>query len=90
MKIILDPNSLTFGDLEDFESFTGQDLIGTFDQIGDKGDLAGLNMKTILGLVWVCGRQQDESFSMDDARKVKISDLEVDTAEAPDPTSGGG
>src|SRR3546814_4968422 len=41
MKLTLDPDALTFGDMEDFESFTGQPLMDTFTKIGDDGRISG-------------------------------------------------
>jgi len=35
--------------------------------------------------VWICGRSSDPEFTLDDARKVKLSDLEVEVGSA-DPT----
>lgn len=82
MKIKLDPNDLTFGDMEDFEQETGEPLLAALDALGKNQASA----KTLIGLVWVCQRQIDPGFSMDDARKVRLSDLEVDVSA--DPTTG--
>lgn len=89
MKINLNPNDLTFGDLEDFETLTGQALMDTFDKVSDGGDLKGLSAKAVIGLLWICGRQQNPDFTLDDAKKVKLTELEVEVGEEPDPTPGG-
>lgn len=89
MKISLDPNDLTFGDMEDFEQFTGQGLMDTFAKVGESGDLNGLSVKAVVGLLWICGRQGDPAFTVDDARKVKLTELEIEVAEEADPTPGG-
>lgn len=83
MKITIDPESLTFGDLEDFERETGEVLLKALDALTKNQASA----KALIGLVWVCQRQIDPGFSMDDARKVKLSDIEVESAGA-DPTPG--
>lgn len=89
MKITLDPNQLDFGDLEDFEEFTGQGLMETFDKIGASGDVKDLKVKTVVGLLWICGRQENPNFSLTDARRVKLTELEIDVGGEPDPTPGG-
>lgn len=89
MKIKLNPNDLTFGDLEDFEQFTGKGLMDTFDTVGTNGNVQALDVKSVVGLLWISGRQQDPSFTLEQARKVKISELEIEVGEEPDPTSGG-
>lgn len=83
MKLRLDPDALTFGDLEDFESATGEKLLDAFSKASE-GDLSA---KALIGLVWVCQRQIDPEFSLDDARKLKLTEIEFEAAE-PDPTSG--
>lgn len=91
MKIALDPNALSFGDLEDFETATGEGLMETFGKVGEDGNLQGLKIKTMVALVWVCGRQENPDFTLDDARKVRLNDLEIDVVgEAADPTPGDG
>lgn len=88
MKITLDVNALTFGDLEDYETTTGSGLMEQFGKIGPDGDLSAIRAKDLVALIWVCGRQTDPEFTLDDARKVRIDELEVDEAEAADPTPG--
>ncbi len=46
-------------------------------------------LKSMIGLVWVCRRAVDPGFTLDDARKVKLSELDIEIAE-PDPTPGSG
>lgn len=88
MKLTLDPDALTFGDMEDFESFTGQPLMDTFTKIGDDGRISGLGAKAVLGIIWVCGRASNPEFTLDDARKVRVSEIEVEVG-SPDPTPDG-
>lgn len=93
MKLQLDIDAFTFGDLEDFEKETGESLVATFSalQTDDDGnlDLSGLSMSTLVSLVWIMGRTQNPEFTREDARKVRLDELEVTDAE-PDPTPGSG
>lgn len=90
MKLNLDLNAFTFGDLEDFETAAGEGLLETFGKVGEDGNLGGIKAKTMLALVWVCGRQDNPGFTLDDARKVRLDELEIEVGEAPDPTPGDG
>lgn len=87
MKITLDVNALTFGDLEDFETTTGSGLMEQFGKIGPDGDMSGMKAKDLVALIWVCGRQANPGFTLDDARKVRLDELEFEDPEA-DPTPG--
>lgn len=89
MKITLDPGSLTFGDLDDFEVKTGEDLMETFRRVDDVGNLSGLKVSSLLALIWVCARQENPEFTYDDARKVRLNELEVEVCGGEDPTPGG-
>lgn len=93
MKIKLNPDALTFGDLEDFETQTGEGLLDTFESIEKKQDLSGLSMRCITALLWICTRTENADFTLDDARKIKLSelkDLEIEVAGEADPTPGDG
>lgn len=83
MKLRLDPDSLTFGDLEDFEDATGEKLLEAFTGAAE-GELSA---KALIGLVWICKRQDDLEFTLDDARKLKLAEIEFEAPE-PDPTPG--
>ena len=82
-------DSLTVGDLEDIEEITGMsfddimDML-TSDKVGENGKI-GLPLKVLKALVFVVYRAADPEFTMDDARKVRVSELEVVLSE-PDPT----
>ncbi len=85
MKIKLDVDQLTFGDIEDFEAHVGGDLMAAI-----SGATSGTApLKAMIGLIWICQRTIDPDFTLEDARKVKVSELEVEVAEA-DPTPGSG
>ena len=89
MKIDIDPDALTFGDMEDFESYTGKPLLDTFSKVAASG-VGDLGAKELVALIWVCGRAADPSFTIEDARNAKISEIDVGTADVPDPTPAAG
>lgn len=86
-------DSLTVGDLEDVEEMTDMsfdDILGllTSGKVGTNGKL-GIPIKILKALVFVIYRADNPDFSMDDARKVKVGELEVVLSE-PDPTEPAG
>lgn len=95
MKLHIDPNDLTIGDLEDFEEVTGVSLqealkpVPLLDENGEKVfDEKGrpitevqVSTKTLKGLVWIIGRKENPSFSLTDARNVKVTSLEIESDE---------
>jgi len=90
MKLNLDPALLTMGDMADFEDAAGVPLLDTFTKIDQSGSIGDLPMRAMIALVWVCARQDDPAFTLDDARKIKIGDLEIDVGgNGADPTPGG-
>lgn len=84
MKLNLDPDRLTFGDLEDYENVTGVPLMSVFDSA--QGVLK-LPAKQVTALVWICGRSEDPEFTYEQARQVPLTSIEVEV-ETPDPTDG--
>ena len=76
MAISIDVNDLTLGEVEFFEEQSGLTLADL--QAGQ------LTTKAVIALVCVTKRRDDPAYTMDDARKVKMSDFEVSA----DPTSG--
>ncbi len=91
MKITLDPDKVTLGDLEDFEDASGQDLDRVLASVDESGAVQNMRMKTVLALVWVFGRKTDPSLTLDQVRAWPMSELdglEVEVAAEPDPTTG--
>lgn len=89
MKVKLDFDSLSVGDLLDFEEKTGANLIETTTQMEKTGQAP---MKALVGLLWICRRSEDPSYSYEDARKMKITELAEIEFEVvgSDPTGGDG
>lgn len=94
MKLKLDLDALTFGDMEDFESAAGTPLGEVMkhfaDAAGDEANiLTSFRPKEIIALIWILARHDDESFTIEQARKIPIADLEFEETP-PDPTEGSG
>lgn len=91
MKLSLNPDVLTLGDLADFEDASGQSLTRIVEAASQGGGavLSGLPMKTLLALVWVCGRKDDPDLTLEKVRATPLADLddvEVEVAKTGDPT----
>jgi hypothetical protein len=67
MNLNFDLDELTLGDMADLEEIAGIDVLSM--------DKTRLGPKQILALVWVFRRQEEPSFTYDDARKLKPRDL---------------
>jgi hypothetical protein len=86
-------DSLTIGDLEDIEEMTGvafDEIMGLLisGKVGENGKL-GIPLKILKALVFIVYRSSDPGFTVEDARKVRVSELEVVLSE-PDPTGPNG
>jgi len=78
-KIVLDVDSLTLGELEEFEELTGL----TLDSL-----VAGrLPAKAITTLVFLTTRRANPEFTLDDARQLPLSALEEALPDPPSPTA---
>lgn len=73
----LNVDDLTVGDLETIEELTGLE----FDE-AIKG-IEALRPKCVLAFVYCIGRQADPEFTLDDARRVKLSAIAHEDAEDP-------
>lgn len=92
ISLRVDPDTLTIGDLEDFEEGVGKSLdeaiapVPVLDPLtGDKVlDEKGrpemtvkLSMKALAHLVWIVQRADNPAFTIADARKTRIASLEI-------------
>ena len=68
--------NLTLGDIEDFESASGVSVSA----LTDGGTLP---FKAVVALVWVIHRQVEPDFTLDDARGLRMADLETLLAPTP-------
>lgn len=78
MQVNIDPQSLTLGDLEDWEAATGKDSAGLLAKF-DKGgfSLQDLSVRELTVLVWISARKDDPGLTLDDVRASKLVDLEL-------------
>jgi hypothetical protein len=80
MKIQIDPNALTLGELEELEQLAGEPISELL-----KGFNAGqYTAKALTALVYLAGRQGDPNFTIDDARNANASELEFGDEEDDD------
>jgi hypothetical protein len=68
--------NLTLGDIEDFETAAGVPMSA----LSDGGVLP---FKAVVALVWVIHRQTEPAFTLDDARRLRMADLETLLAPTP-------
>jgi hypothetical protein len=82
----IDPEDLTIGDLEDFEDIVGM----SFDDAMAPGPdgKPKVTTKALKALVFLSKRREDPTFTLDDARAIKVSELQVGSEE--DPTAAAG
>jgi hypothetical protein len=85
----VDFNRLTLGDMEDFEDLTGKPFMQTMEGI-TKGSMASVPIKTLTALVFLVKRIENPAFTIEDARKVRVTDLVFDLGGEPDPTEAAG
>ena len=76
-KIVIDSDRMTLGDIETFEEMTGERL-----ETLEDGRPSG---KALVALVYITKRRDDPNYTVEDARKVPVSDLADEEKEA-DPT----
>lgn len=78
-KFTMDVEDLTLGEIEEFEKASGGEKLASV-QRGEVGAAA------ITALVWVFKKRENPDYSLDDARTVKLSELQWDEGN---PTGGG-
>lgn len=97
----LDTDSLTLGDLEDFEAAVGKtvdEVIRPVPELDDEGNrvfdergrpsmTVKMSTKALIGLVWIVQRQKDPTFTLADARAIRVNNLIISEPEE-DPNRG--
>lgn len=73
-------NDITVGDMEDIEEITGESFEDVIDKLsaGGEGGKLRVPLKVIKAIVFVVKRQGDPNFTIDQARSVKFSELELE------------
>lgn len=66
LQISIDINDMTLGELEEIEETTGLAISA----------LGNGTAKAMTALIWISERRNNPEFTLDDARKVRISEVE--------------
>lgn len=69
-KLTVNIDDLTLGELEDFEEAAGISVA----DIQARG--GSMPVRAVSALVWVTKRRDDKDFTLDQARKIKLSEVE--------------
>ena len=103
-KLRFDPDDLTLGELEEFETVTGKPLDEVMseqpvidadgkpvrDKRGRPVRQVRMSMKEVIALMWLIRRRDEPGFTLDDARKLRVADLnELELVQAGDPKANG-
>ena len=78
MKLTIDAEDLTLGEVEFFEAEAGL----SFEDLANGKS----STRAMLALIVIQERRTDPAYSMDDARKLKLREVEVVGVEADPPT----
>lgn len=84
----LSVDDITVGDMEDIEDISGQTFAEIVDALQKPTTGAGVvnvPIKVLKAIVYIAYRRDNPDFTLDDARNIKVSELELVMAEA-DPT----
>lgn len=100
MKLVVNPDDFTIGDLEDFEDAVGVPMNEALKPVpvrdpetnevvrGENGrpELeVKVSAKALRHLIWILHRRDNPDFTPEDARAIKVSSLEVIAEDEPDP-----
>lgn len=78
-EVVIDLDDLELGEIEEFEELSGVSIAQV---------QSGLPAKAVTALVWIVKRKTDPNFTLEMARKVKLSDVDFAEDDA-NPTVGG-
>lgn len=82
----INPDELTLDDLEEFQDITGQTFDEAFQANGN--GTAKVSAKAMKAIVYLIKRQKNPAFTLEDAGKVRLSELQFATTT--DPTEAAG
>lgn len=81
MRVVIRPQAVTFGDLEDFEATTGgRSLLAAVEALADQRQ-DDLTAAEHVSLVWIFARQLDPTFTREKARALQPSDVSYTSPE---------
>lgn len=80
MKLVIDPDTMTVRDMEDFETVSGHTMAEFVQRFQGQGEVAlsAFPAKMLTAMVWIFGRKSDPAFTLEDARDTRLAELEVD------------
>lgn len=87
MKLTFNEDDLTLADLEDIEDYARMPFTGL--EVDGDGN-ASLPARMLTALVWVTQRHENPDFTVEDARRVRVSEIEVPSQNGVDPTMAAG
>lgn len=83
MRIEFDPEAMTLGDIEDFETVSGMSIAAV-----KPGELPP--MKAVTALIWLMRRKEDPAFTLDQARAMRFDEVSfADPLSGPDGSESG-
>lgn len=77
MKLTINAEEMELGEVEFFEAESGL----TFDELTQ----GRTNTRALLALITIQERRKNKDYTMDDARKIRVSEIEVDDANPTEP-----
>jgi hypothetical protein len=72
-----DPEDLSLGAIEEFEDYTGSSI----EELAGLVVAGSLSSRMLTGLAWLLGQVDDPHFTLADARKLKLR--QIDTSKVP-------
>lgn len=104
IRVSVDPDSMTMGDLEDFESYTGTSFAESVKHVkvlDDEGNVkrddrgrpetqVQMTAKAMTALMWIAIRQDRPGFTVKEAREVRPSAIEWVGGDDDDEAAGDG
>lgn len=79
--VVIDANTLTWGELEQVEEVTGRNATA---ELG-RGQPSA---KTMTALIWVFKKRTDPNFTLDDARALNVTGVQVEARSDPKEPAG--
>jgi hypothetical protein len=81
LTLQFDFDALTLGDFEDFEDYAGTKMTRALGLI-EEGKVDELSGREIVALLWVVKRHSDPTFTVDQARALKVTSLALEVSSA--------
>jgi hypothetical protein len=86
VRLDIDFDDITVEEAELIEDYSGLSLEDFFKEIGTYHDEnKNPPMKLLTPIIWIAGRRDDPKFTIEQARKVKFSELQSPEGNAPAP-----